>query len=33
MFYVHNWIDTFQTWFMLIGMGSVVYWLIKFNKR
>jgi hypothetical protein len=31
MFYVHNWIETFQTWFMLIGMGTVVYALVKFN--
>lgn len=31
MIYVHAWIETLQTWFMLVGMGSVIYWLVKFN--
>jgi hypothetical protein len=32
MFYIHNWIETMQYWFMFVGMGSTIYWLIKFNK-
>ena len=32
MFYIHNWLETFQVWFMLVGMGTAIYWLVKFNK-